>query len=147
MNNTKHVNVITLFYTSLLKEKKEKLFVQLEYLTQTPFSTTPALIHPSIYSCLDPFFISSQIRSVLGKFHFISNTASCCTDNTARMLTLPVGYNSVGYLHGKGRNIINFGSGYFVQLARGLKAISCISSKWQSFTEHTLVLFSHLYSI
>lgn len=56
MNNTKHVNVITLFYTSLLKEKKEKLFVQLEYLTQTPFSTTPALIHPSIYSCLDPFF-------------------------------------------------------------------------------------------
>lgn len=56
MNNTKDINVITHFCTFFLYEKREMLFVQLECLIQTPFSITPALIHPSIYSCLDPFF-------------------------------------------------------------------------------------------
>ena len=127
----------------------ETLFVQLQCLIQTPFSSTPALIHPSIYSCLDPVFLSLYKSDQSSGRFSLSATLYPAAQITqlAPMLTVPIGYNSVRYLLGKGINIINFGGGYFLQRARGLKAISCISSKWQSFTKHTLVLFSHLPSV
>lgn len=54
MNNIKHIYVISQFYSLLLnKRKKEIMFVHIECSSQTPFSITPALIYPTVYSCLD----------------------------------------------------------------------------------------------
>lgn len=134
------------------KGKEETWFAPLEHLIQFAFSITPALIHPSFYSCLNPFEKkdktktqnSVQIISEFGKFPCISSPTSCCTDTTACALTLPTAYRSVGHLCGEGRGVINFGGSYFLQLARGLKAISCISAEWQSFRDCTRVLFPWL---
>lgn len=89
MTNTKHTDAITQFYSFLLNKRKEKCCLYI----QNPPAKLP---FPLLQLCFTQLFIhvltilkSIQKSELSGKFHFISNIASCYRDNTACLVTLP----------------------------------------------------------